>query len=150
MSAVVTDGLDVRNAENPLSLRITQAHVKRATCRSHSECVIAQALSDSALGDVADNIVVGSRCTKVQIGDRIVRYKTPYALGKALKEYDENGNWDLPPGNYELLPYDGATNRWNSAKRNGGKQSTFSGSTRKTPTRKTISIRQMAALKKAA
>lgn len=34
------------------------------------------------------------------------RYKTPKVLSNALKGFDANGGWDLPPGEYCLEPLD--------------------------------------------
>lgn len=144
MGTIVEDGLDVRNAVNPLVLTITEKHVKKAACRSPGTCVIAQALADSNLGDVADEIVVGARCTKVRIGKRVLRYTTPSRLRRALILFDDTEGhvWHLPPGQYTLLPYDGGKNRWSKARRKGGTQSKFKG-IRKTPSRKTPNYRTM-------
>lgn len=115
----------VQNADRPLTLTITKEHVKRATCKSASACVIAQALLDSQLGMLSQEMEVGSFCTKIVLTDRILRFKTPTRLANALRTYDDTEQWHLPPGEYKLMPYTAAQRRWEEAKRNGGKQSKF-------------------------
>jgi hypothetical protein len=115
------------NANRTLTLTITAKHIKEATCKDASKCVIALAIGDSEVGQFAEGFAVGSNCTKIIIGDKVLRYKTPYKLAAALKHFDITGKWDLPEGTYTLLPYVGATRRWESARRLGGKQDVFRG-----------------------
>lgn len=133
---------EVRNADRPLTFRITEDHVAIAECRNPEKCVIAQALYDSAIGQIAEEFQVGSTCTKIVTGQVIIRYTTPNKLRLALRTFDKTELWHLPPGEYTLNPYKGAQNRWNSAKRKGGKQSIFYGRI-SAPTRHAKSIQSL-------
>lgn len=132
----------VRNAQRPLELVITKEHVKRATCKDPTKCVIAQALHDSPVGEFAESFMVGPSCTKIVFAKEIWRYKTPARLRNALSTFDETGQWYLPPGTYKLMPYTAAQRRWESAKRLGGKQSKFKRVV-SAPTRVTLTIHQL-------
>jgi hypothetical protein len=136
----------VVNADRPLTLRITEQHIKSAKCKDPAKCVIAQALADTGIGQIAEEFQVGATCTKIATEGVILRYATPYKLRNALRTFDNTGHWHLPAGEYTLTPYKGATRRWETAKRNGGKQDLFVGRV-SAPTRFAKSI---ATLRKAA
>ncbi len=132
----------VRNAQKPLVLVITEEHVKRGKCKDPRQCVIAQALRDSQVGEFAESFMVGPSCTKIVFAKEIWRYKTPTRLRNALSTFDDTEQWHLPPGTYMLMPYTAAQRRWESAKRHGGKQSKFKRVV-SAPTRVTLSIHQL-------
>ena len=134
----------VKNATHPLTLFISPAHEERAKCKDPAQCVIAQALADSPLGEVCEGFQVGARCTKVITSDLIVRYRTPYKLANALRTFDLTGEWGLPPGEYTLMPYDGGKRRWEKARRKGGKQDIFHGR-RSVPTRRALTVNELKA-----
>ena len=115
------------NADRPMTLTITQEHIDSAKPRCPSTCVVAQALRASPLGGFFDGFQVGASCTKIYTKGVIWRYKTPYKLSNALKLFDKTKKWYLPPGEYTLLPYKGAQRRWETARRQGGRQDKFRG-----------------------
>ncbi len=136
----------VKNATVAVSLLITYLHQRRAVCGNPAECVVAQALHEH-FGDLMEFAEVGSTTTKIKVGNIIWRYKTPNRLGRALLVFDKTGKWELPPGQYTLLPYTAATYRWDKKKKKkdavGGKQDMFRG--RAVPTRRVMSVKQMLA-----
>lgn len=129
----------VVNADQALTLKITAENIAKAKCKDPEQCVIAQAIYSSPLGMVATLAHVGASTAKIVCSDRVIRYKTPAKLAKALSVFDKTGLWHLPVGEYTLLPYTGAQRRWESAKRNGGKQDVFSPIV-SAPSRRTINI----------
>ncbi len=137
----------VINASRPLTLIITLLHVQRAECGNPAECVIAQALSDH-YGEFLASFQVGSHCTKIMAGGKIIRYATPTRLSKSLRLFDKTGKWELPPGQYTLLPYTGGKYRWDKKKKKkdaiGGKQDVFRGHPA-VPTRRVKTATQMLA-----
>jgi hypothetical protein len=137
----------LKNAVHPLTITITQKHVERAKCESEGECVIAQALADQ----YPDHVVffsVGATCTKIVSPSQILRYTTPNRLKNSLQLFDKTKHWDLPPGQYTLLPYTGAKYRWDKKKKKkdavGGKQDVFRGHPA-VPTRRVTTVRQLIA-----
>lgn len=136
----------VVNADRPLTLLITEEHIKSAKCKDPTKCVIAQALHCSSIGQLAEEFQVGATCTKIVLGSQILRYATPYKLRNALRTFDKTGQWHLPPGEYTLNPYKGGSRRWETAKREGGKQDVFAGRV-SAPTRR---VKSIATLRKAA
>jgi hypothetical protein len=131
------------NANQALTLTITEEHIKKAVCKDAGKCVIAQALMASPLGQLVEGFQIGPSTSKVYTREKIVRYKTPGKLAKALKVFDVTGKWHLPVGQYTLLaPQKGfASRRWEKAKRKGGKQDVFKG--RALPTRRALSVTQL-------
>lgn len=158
------DDYVVQNAEKALPFIITADHIKKAKCKDPSKCVIAQALDDIPIvGETAEDIQVGTTCTKIRMKTGIViRYTTPPKLGRAVRHFDETKEWNLPPGNYTLRPYTGGTYRWDvkekrkkekeAAGEAKGVQSVFNKGkpARRTPTRKVKSLASMKRAKKAA
>lgn len=135
----------VVNADKVLTIVIMPRHVAEATCGDPTKCVIAQSLEEALPNGIFNGVAVGSNCTKIELHDRVVRYKTPYKLANALRTFDVTGHWHLPPGQYSLLPYKGAQRRWEKAKRRGGKQDTFARRI-SAPTRRIVNIRSMLAM----
>lgn len=125
------------DAKEALTLTITQKHIDRAKCSDPGECVIAQALESHCAG-LSDGFQVGSNITKIIVGKKIVRYRTPSKLANALRTFDVTGDWHLPPGQYTLLPFVRPANRWHKARRHGGKQDVFRDRI-SAPTRRTLS-----------
>lgn len=144
------NGWTIINATSDLDFKITEQHVKNAKCKDPGKCVVAQALRDLfGIVNAIEEIAVGSNITKLIVHSqkRCYRYATPGALAAALKHFDVTKQWDLPPATYTLraLPKSSCTRRWESAKRNGGKQSTFRGRIQ-APTRYAININQLTKL----
>lgn len=65
--------------------------------------MVAEALKE-AFGDLADAVHVGVTVTKVERGNQVVRYTTPYNLRRAIPIFDKTGVWTLPLGDYSLEP----------------------------------------------
>jgi len=140
MTSIKTDlRRKVVNATQALTLIITQDNINKAKCKDPEQCVIAQAIYSFPLGMVASIAHIGASTSKIVCADRVIRYKTPAKLAKALAVFDKTELWHLPVGEYSLLPYTGAQRRWESAKRNGGTQDVFAPII-SAPTRKTINI----------
>lgn len=95
--------LKVVDATMPLKFEITKQNVASAKCKDPKQCVIAQAMR-AALGDYIEEFEVGAFVTKVTFAGRVVRYRTPIVLARALRHFDRTGRWDLPPGMYGLRP----------------------------------------------
>lgn len=94
----------VVNATKDLDFKIGETHVALAGCGDPTKCVVAQALWD-CLGDFFQGLQVGSNVTKIITSDKVIRYKTPAPIRKAIPFYDKTGKWDLPAGEYTLLPF---------------------------------------------
>lgn len=93
-----------RDATKPLVFEILPEHVEAAVCKDPEQCVVAQSVRAS-FGDLFDSIEVGASFTKVTRADGVkVRYQTGAALRKALVNFDLTGQWNLPAGEYRLLP----------------------------------------------
>src|SRR4051812_41236665 len=93
----------LEDAKKPLTFKINHKHVALAKCGDPNNCVVAQAIND-ALGDYFDGVEVGSSVTKVYSPDKVLRYATPNKLKRAIPHFDKTKQWDLPPGEYSLLP----------------------------------------------
>ncbi len=89
------------NARIPLKIFIEQRHVKVAKCSDPEGCVLAQAILGS-IGELFERVLVGSTITKIITHDRVIRYRTPNAIKKAIPIFDATGAWNLPPGTYNL------------------------------------------------
>ena len=137
MSVISAPKTKIVNATDTFTFVLTPRHVELATCRDKSKCVVAQAFKH-LLGSVLDNVQVGPTVTILTFhapSDELpriaMRYNTPAILSRAVLHYDRTlnssgkGEWDLPPGQYTLLPYQKRPRRWEQAKRNGGVQSVF-------------------------
>jgi len=98
-----SEGRVVEDAVFPLNFTITPAHVRKALCKNPAQCVIAQAVR-AKYGFQFEKILVGGSIIKVFMKDKVLRFATPRALRKALRQFDKTGLWDLPPGDYTLLP----------------------------------------------
>lgn len=94
---------EIKDAKKPLTFKISPKHVVVAKCGDPNNCVVAQAIND-ALGDYFDGVEVGSSVTKVFSPGKVVRYATPNKLKRAIPHFDITKQWDLPPGEYSLLP----------------------------------------------
>lgn len=82
----------VVDAVKPLTFNVTAVHHAYAKCKDPSNCVIAQAVKDSNIGEFGlENIFVGATITKIRLGDRVIRYRTPAKLRAALIEFDNTG-----------------------------------------------------------
>jgi len=134
----------VVNAKVPLRFEITKKHVRLAKKCDASGCVVAQAVLD-AVGEMLDNVQVGSNVTKVVTDNRVIRYTTPKSLREAIPHFDRTGEWKLKTGTYQLSPYC-RKNRHKEIKREtGGKLVKFTGTKRKI-TRKVKAADTLAAL----
>jgi hypothetical protein len=91
------------DASKPLCFKIKEDHVVVARCSDPSKCVIAQALND-ALGDFFEGVEVGMTVVKIYTAGKETRYSTPNKLRRAIPVFDKTGQWNLPPGEYTLLP----------------------------------------------
>ena len=132
------------DAKKPFTFVITPGHVENAKCGRPDECVVAQALLDSPLGPLLEGAEVGMVATKVYTGERVLRFNTPNKLRRAIPVFDITGYWQLPPGEYTLLPYKKRPRRWEKAKRRGGVQDIFRG--RAMPSRRVLKINQLCAI----
>jgi hypothetical protein len=92
------------DARRPLALIVTNRHVELAHCGDPRACVVAQAAID-ALGELFEEIQVGTNVTKIVTATKVIRYQTPWALREAIPVFDETGEWLLADGTYTLLPY---------------------------------------------
>lgn len=106
------------DAQKPLSFKITRASIVLAKCKDPTKCVVAQAMM-ALFGDIFDGIEVGSSITKLYIPGKEIRYSTPSSLKRAIVIFDNTGLWNLPEGEYTLLPpsktmrLNARPNRWN-------------------------------------
>ncbi len=128
------------NAKKPITITITPSHVRKAKCGDPAACVVAQALLDT-FGDLFEGCEIGARVIRIITETKVVRYSTPHKLTKAIPVFDDTKRWNLPPGEYTLMPYKSRPRRWEKAKRRGGTQSTFIG--RKVPSRRLTHINKL-------
>jgi len=133
----------IKNATKPMTITIDRLHIKKAKCGDPAACVVAQALTDR-FGDLFTGCEVGSNVTKIVTETQVIRYSTPNALRRAIPIFDKTGQWELPPGDYTLMPYKPRPRRWEKAKRNGGKQSVFKG--RAVPSRRVKRVEALCAV----
>jgi hypothetical protein len=91
------------DATRPLTFKITKAFIALAKCKDPSQCVVAQAVM-ALLGDFFDGIEVGTNITKLYTPSKETRYSTPSSLRNAIRVWDKTGKWNLPEGEYTLLP----------------------------------------------
>lgn len=96
-----SEGRVVEDAIFPMYFTITSAHVRKALCKDPANCVIAQAVR-AKYGFQIVGVLVGPSITKVFMKDKVLRFKTPAILARALKNFDRTELWDLPPGEYVL------------------------------------------------
>jgi hypothetical protein len=93
--------LTIREPRKPLKFRITAKHIKKAVRKDPCNCVIAQALADTQR---VQSCEVNACITTVIVRGGAERYQTPPDMRKGLENWDNGGDWDLPPGEYALLP----------------------------------------------
>lgn len=94
------------DATEDLTISIKERHVRKAKCRDKNACVIAQALKDGL--PMVSEVEVGPSITKVTIDRFECRFRTPFALRRALNHYDDTGEWILSVGDYVLRAPTGA------------------------------------------
>lgn len=123
------------NAKTAITIRIKVEHIQRAKCGDPGQCVMAQGFLDQ-FGELLEGVEVGMTCTKVYTSDKVMRYATPYKVGRALPVWDKLKKWELPLGEYTFGPYVKRPRRWEQAKRQGGVQDIFRG--RALPSRRVI------------
>jgi hypothetical protein len=109
------------DATDPLPFVITTEHIKNAKCKDPTKCVIAQALG-ARFGQFFLGMEVGMTITKIQTPGMVTRFATPSKLRRQMLVFDKTGQWDLPPGEYTLLPPTGTkklggNNRWQHKKK---------------------------------
>jgi hypothetical protein len=93
----------LKDADRPLTFVMRESHVLWARRKNEGECAVALALADAQ--PTATHLSVGHYITKVLFDSGVcIRYHTPLRLREALKHFDQTGLWDLPPGEYSLLP----------------------------------------------
>lgn len=100
---------DVTEADRPLKFGITPSSIAEAVCGDPARCVVARGVTESLelFGNLTmfEGIWVGPKVTKIFLsGEKVIKYSTPSILCVALKNFDETGNWNLPIGEYMLLP----------------------------------------------
>jgi hypothetical protein len=91
------------DSTKPLTFKITKAFMALAKCKDPSNCVVALAVM-ALLGDFFDGIEVGTNITKIYTPGKETRYSTPSSLRNAIRVFDRTGSWNLPEGEYTLLP----------------------------------------------
>lgn len=91
----------LKDATLPLTFHISRKDVDTAERGNKNFCVIAQALRK--VRGISE-CEVGSRTTRIRIGNSTRRYITPENLRVALNTFDETGQWMLPEGEYRLSP----------------------------------------------
>jgi len=141
----------VIDAKKPLKVVITEEHQKCAKPGDPAHCVVALALND-AFGDIFDGAEVGSSITKVYTSNRIIRYATPASLKKNIPVFDKTGKWQLPSGEYILLPVPttaklGARgNRWRTYRHKTRRTGRAMFKARALPTRRVMRVETLAAV----
>ncbi len=93
-----------RDPTRPITFEITAKHIKLAKQCDQSGCVVALALLDH-VGDLFEEVLVGSTVTKIVTKLEVLRYRTPAKLRTAIPIFDRTGSWELPPGKYTLGVY---------------------------------------------
>jgi hypothetical protein len=134
------------DAIRPLTLKILPHHSETAECSDASKCVVGQALRECPIGQFLQGWEVGSSVTKIYTGDKVIRYTTPHSLHKQIPVFDTTGKWDLPPGEYTLLPFNpNRKSRHRKIKGNkGGTLNMFKA--RALPSRRVMRIEKLAAI----
>lgn len=137
----------VIDADNPLTLVISEAHIKNAVCKDPMKCVVGRAIGDHFGPGVVTGWAVGTNITKIFTPTHIIRYSTPHRIATAVRVFDVTSEWGLPAGQYTLLPLSKSYrrgNRWNK-KRNSGKRPRDSYNGVQAPTRFSPNILQLGA-----
>ena len=96
--------LKVSEPRKPLRFEITPKHCDGAKRVGPCNCVIAQALMNKFGARLLEVQVLPTITCLMWSGGVTHRYQTPRILRTALENWDKTGQWDLPPGVYELLP----------------------------------------------
>lgn len=97
-------GLVVVHAKHPLRFEVRQCNIKNGKKGSKNQCVLADALADT-FGEMVLGFEVGTAVTKIYAAGQVTKYKTPKALRTQITKFDQTGQWDLPPGHYQLEPF---------------------------------------------
>lgn len=102
------DGWTIVEADHPMHFHIDDKSrlLRYSVPKDTGDCKVARALR-RAIGAPGLDFVVGAGLTKILYGaGKIeVQFATPRILAVALKRFDKtNGDWDLPPNLYKLLP----------------------------------------------
>ena len=96
----------VEDATRRFVFEITKEDVKNAVPRNPERCVIRQAIHHTL--PMITEIWVGASVTVLTVRetktDEFVKYRygTPHILNVALNQFDQTGDWGLPPGIYYL------------------------------------------------
>jgi hypothetical protein len=93
-------GRPLLDATRKLTFTVTQEDIDNADPRKPQSCVVARGINRSIPVEVS--IDVGTRIVHLTFPDRTLRYATPELLSHAVRNFDKNFKWDLPPGVYEL------------------------------------------------
>jgi hypothetical protein len=137
-----------------MDLMITSEDIAKGVCKDPRQCVVAQAILRqlSAVCSGGLQVCIGANISKIWIYETLtkLRYETPPALARALREFDRTRFWNLDPGLCQLKPVSDSylrANRWDKKKPvvagKKGVQSKFKGiwtteTPRSAPTRKTF------------
>lgn len=92
------------DAKKSLVVTVAPKHFRGAKRCNGNECVVAQAMMDSNVGEFVDGVEIGLTVTKISIPGKILRYATPKALAPYIKEFDDYGVWNMPVGEYIFKP----------------------------------------------
>lgn len=90
--------------KKPLKFVITEKHCKNAERNNACECVIAKAFMDEYKNKLLEVQVLATVTCLVWSGGAFHRYQTPNILREALRDFDRTGQWNLPAGEYMLMP----------------------------------------------
>lgn len=147
VKSTIVPGASLRvvvDALNSLLVTVSKKHIRGAKRCNGKECLVAQAMMDSNVGEFCDGVEIGLSVTKISIPGKILRYATPKALIPHIKHFDRHGVWNLPEGDYVFKPLSrsmrlgGRPNRW-TEHREGTDGSGRDGKMRAVPSR-TITI----------
>jgi hypothetical protein len=106
------------DAKKALSVTVTKKHFKKAIQCDGKNCVIANAVMDSNVGEFCEGVEIGYTVTKIVVAGKIMRYATPAKLVPAIKHFDKHNVWKFEEGEYVFLPLrkdmqlGGRPNRW--------------------------------------
>ena len=94
----------LKEPRKALKFEIQQKHCEIAKRNNACQCVIAQAFIDKYGNLLLEIQVLSTITVLIWSGGHAERYQTPPKLRVALREFDKTGKWDLPHGQYSLLP----------------------------------------------
>lgn len=109
-----------------LAFEIRQCHIDTAVPGDKDNCVIVRALEDR-FGPIIEKAVIGSNVSKIYTPGQITKFRTPSAIKKAIPVFDATKKWELPVGEYELLPYHPVKRKTGGGRKQG--HGTFQGRT---------------------